>query len=99
MTNLATENCKSFINTFKCRVACTRGEISVRIKIAIAFNFRFPIQLVVFVPVGLSSFLRYLLQVFLGVQVPSVTRLGQLTVGKKDERPTGKNPTIGNSET
>ena len=39
---------------------------SVRIKIEITFIFRFhrqPIQLVVFVPVGLFSFLRHLLQV------------------------------------
>ena len=41
-----------------------------RIKIGITFIFVFhrrPIQLVVFVPVGLLSFLRHLLQVLLGV--------------------------------
>ena len=60
------------------------GKISVRIKIGITFIFRFhrrPIQLVVFVPVGLSSFLRHPRQVLLGVQVCSVARLGQLTAG------------------
>ena len=54
----------------------------VRIKIGITFISRFhlrPIQSVVFVPVGLSSFL-HLRQVLLGVQVSSVARLGQLTV-------------------
>ena len=53
------------------------------VKIGITFIFRFhrhPIQLVVFVPVGLSSFIRRLLWVFLGVEVSSVARPGQLTV-------------------
>ena len=53
-----------------------------RIKIGIIFIFRFyrrPIQLVVFVVVGLSLFL-HLLQVLFGAEVSSVARLGQLTV-------------------
>ena len=44
-------------NVHKYRVSYTDGKISVRIKIGITFFFRFhrrPIQLVVFVPVGLS---------------------------------------------
>ena len=48
------------INTFK-YVSSTDGKILVRIKIGITFIFRFrrtPIQVVVFFPVGLSSFLR-----------------------------------------
>ena len=58
-------------------------------KIGIAFIFRFhrrPIQVVVFFPVGLSSFL-HLLQVVLTVEISSVTWLRR----KNDERPTGKN--------
>ena len=57
---------------------------SVRIKIGITFIFRLyrrPIQLDMFVAVGLSSFLRHLRQVLLGVEVSSVARPGQLTVG------------------
>jgi hypothetical protein len=45
-------------NVFKYHVSCTDGKISVRIKIEITFIFRFhchPIQLIVFVPVGLLS--------------------------------------------
>ena len=37
-------------------------------------------SLVVFVPVGLSSFLRHLLQDLLGIQVSSIAWFGQLTV-------------------
>ena len=62
---------------FKYHVSRTDGKISVRIKVGITFIFRFrrrPIQLVVFVPVGLSSFL-HLLQVLFGVEVTSVARL------------------------
>ena len=54
------------------------------IKIGITFIFRFhrhPIQLVVFVPVGLLLFLRHLRQVMLGVEVSSVAQPGQLTIG------------------
>ena len=57
-------------------------EHEIRIKIQITFIFRFYsrcIQLVVFVPVGLSSFLQHLQQVLLGVEVSSVVRPGQLT--------------------
>ena len=59
----------------------TYGKISVRIKV-ITFIFRFrrrPIQLVMFVPVALSSFLRHFLQVLLGVEVCSVALPGHLT--------------------
>ena len=52
-----------FIFVFKYLVPCTDGKISVRIKIAITFIFRFhrrPIQLVVLVPVGpFSNLLTY----------------------------------------
>jgi hypothetical protein len=47
------------------------------------FIFRFhcrPIQLVMFLPVGLLSFL-HLRQVLLGVELSSVVRPGQLTFG------------------
>ena len=50
------------IDTFKYRVSWTEGKISAIIKIGITFNFRLhrvPIELAVFVPVGLSSLLRY----------------------------------------
>ena len=56
----------------------------LRVKIENTFIFRFhrrPIQLLLFVPVGLSSSLRHLMQVLLGVEVSSVARPGQLTVG------------------
>ena len=46
-----------FINTFKYHVSSIDGKISVKIKIEITFIFRLhrhPIQLVMFVPVGLS---------------------------------------------
>ena len=68
------------MDVFKFHVLCTDGKISVRIKIGITFILRFhrnPIQLVVFVPVGLPSFLRHLLQVLLDVKVSSVTQPGQ----------------------
>ena len=45
------------------------------IKIGITFIFRFhrrPIQIVLFFPVGLSLFLRYLLRDLLGVEVSSL---------------------------
>ena len=61
------------------------------IEIGITFIFRFrcrPIQLVVFVPVGLSSFLRHLLHVLLGVEVSSVARPGQFTVRIQVQRST-----------
>ena len=48
-----------------------------RIKIEITFNIRLhrrPIQLVVFVPVGLSSICSHLLQVLLVFEVSSVAR-------------------------
>ena len=48
-------------NTFIHHVSCTDGKISVRIKIGINFILWFhrrPIQIVVLVPLGLSSFLR-----------------------------------------
>jgi hypothetical protein len=67
------------VHVFKYHVSCTDGKISFRIKIGITFIFRFhrrPIQLVVFVPVGLSSFL-HLLQVSLGVEVSTVAGLGR----------------------
>ena len=54
-------------------ISCTDGKISVGIKIGITFNFSFhrrPIQLLVFIPVGLSSFLRRR-QILLGVEVSS----------------------------
>jgi hypothetical protein len=60
---------------FKYHVSCTDGKISVRIKIEITIIFRLrhlPIQLVVFIPVGLSSFLRNHRQILLGVEVSSV---------------------------
>ena len=44
------------------------------------------IQLVAFVPVGLSSVLRQLRQVLLGVKVSSVARSGQLNVGVQISR-------------
>ena len=93
------------INTFK-YVSCTDGKISVRIKIGITCIFKFcrhPIQVVVFSPVGLSSFLRHLLQVLLSAEVPlTVNCLSQVTKGtltpnktykrrsKNNERRTGK---------
>ena len=55
---------------------------NVRIKIEIIFIFRFhrrPIKLVVFFPVSLSSLLRYLLQVLLGVEVFSVARATEMS--------------------
>ena len=55
------------MNVFKYHVSCTDGKISVK-KIGIILIFRFrrrPIQLVLFVPVGLPSFL-HLLQVLCG---------------------------------
>ena len=51
-----------------------------RVNIGITFAFRFHrrrISLVLFVPVDLSSFLRHLLQILLGVEVSSVARPGQ----------------------
>ena len=57
---------------------------ALKIKIEITFNLRLhrrPIQLVMFVPVGLPSFLRYRRQVLLGVEVSSVARPGQWTAG------------------
>ena len=68
------------VNTFKYLVSCTDGKISVRIKNGITFIFRFrlrPNLIVVFVPLGLSSFLRHLLQALLGAEVSSVVWLGQ----------------------
>ena len=56
------------INPSKYRVSCADGKISVSIKIAITFIFRFhrrPIQLFVFVPISLSWFLHHR-QVLLG---------------------------------
>ena len=79
----------TLFNVFKYHVSCTDGKISVRIKIAITLIFRFrrrPIQLVVFVTVGLSSFLRHLWQVLLYVEVFSVARLGQLTVTGRQKK-------------
>ena len=64
--------------------------LSFRIKIEFTFIFRFhrhPIQLIVFVLVGLSSFL-HLWLVLLGVEVSSVARPGQLTVGVQIVRTT-----------
>jgi hypothetical protein len=74
MYNIITINITyvSFLNI----ISCTDGKILVRINIGIAFIFRShpgPIQLVVFVPVGLSSFL-HLLQVFLGVEDVRTTK-------------------------
>ena len=71
-------NRSSVFNVFKYHVLSTDQKISVRIKIGIIFIFRLhrcSIQLVVFVPVGLSPFLRDLLQVLLGVEISSVARL------------------------
>ena len=71
-------------NVFKYHVSCTDGKTSVRIKIGITFIFRFhrrPIQLVVFIPIGLSYLLRHRRQILLGVKVPSVAWPEQLTVG------------------
>ena len=58
------------MNVFKYHVSCTDRKISVRIKIGITFIFRFrrrPIQLVLFVPMYLSSICGLLLQVLLGI--------------------------------
>jgi hypothetical protein len=63
----------------KYHVSCADGKISVKIKIEITFNFRLQrraIQLVVLVPVGLSSLLRHLQQFLLDIEVSS----GHLTV-------------------
>ena len=71
------------IQCFKYHVSCADGKISLRIKIEITFIFRFhfrPIQLVVFIPVGLSLFLRHLRQILLGVKTSPVARPGQLTI-------------------
>ena len=73
-----------YIFVFKYHLSCTYGKISVTIKIGITFIFKFhqrPVQLVAFLPVGLSSILRHLRQVLLGIEVSFVARPGQLTVG------------------
>jgi hypothetical protein len=60
-----------------------QGKISVRIKSGITFTFKLrnrPIQLVVFVPVGLTSFL-HLRQVLIGAEVSSVVLPGLLSAG------------------
>ena len=56
----------------------------IKIKIGFTFIFRFhrrSIQIVLFFPVGLSSFSWHFKQVLLGVEVSSVSWLGQLTFG------------------
>jgi hypothetical protein len=56
----------------------------IRIKIGITFILRLhrrPIQLVMFVPTGLSLFLQHIRQVLLGVEISSVALSGQLNVG------------------
>ena len=68
------------MNFFKYHVSCTDGEISVRIKIEITFIFRLhrrPIQLVLFVPVGLLT----------------TSSVGFVGCHKNDERPTGTSTT------
>ena len=57
------------------------GHNGVKVEFTFIFrSHRRPIQLPVFVPVGLSSFL-HLLQVLLSVEISSVARSGQLTDG------------------
>jgi hypothetical protein len=73
------------LHVFKYHVSCTDGKISVSIKIGITFIFRFhrcPIQLIMFVPVDLSSFLRQFQQILLGVDVfcPHPTRSAENVV-------------------
>ena len=61
-----------------------RFQLESKFELPVFFRLhRRPIQIVVFVPVGLSSSLRHLWQVFVFVEVSSVTWLGQLTVGVK----------------
>ena len=64
--------------SFKYHVSCTDEKISVRI---IYFYYLFfhcrPIQCCVFFPVGLLTLMRHFQQVLLGVEVSSVSWLGQ----------------------
>jgi hypothetical protein len=85
------------INTFKYHVSCTDGKISVGIKIGITFIFWLhlhPIQLVVFVPIDLSSFL-HLRHVLLGVEVSSIAWFEQLTIGVQITDSNGQLPKLG----
>ena len=71
------------INTFKYHISCINGKISVIIEIENTFIFRLhrrPVQLVTFVPIGLSLPLYHRRQLLLIVEVSSVARPGQLTV-------------------
>ena len=52
-----------------------REDVTMKIRIAFIFRcYRRLIQLVVFVPVGLSLYLQHLWQVWLGVEVYTITR-------------------------
>ena len=57
-TRRTTKEAVDILNVLKHHISCTDGKISVKIKIEITLICRFdrhPIQLVMFVPVGLSS--------------------------------------------
>jgi hypothetical protein len=86
------ESLSCCLNTFKYCVSCTDWKISVRSNVFLVPIFPLLSHSIVvfFFPVGLLFLSQHSQPVFLGVEVSSVSWLGQLTVNKK---PTGKKNT------
>ena len=71
-----------FINTFKSIFHALMGKTQLELFIFITFFFHcHPIQCCVFFLVGILSLMQHSQQVLYGVEVSSVSWLGQLTVG------------------